>query len=162
MHPELYLHGLSKGDFELALRGLLGDGAPLSASSIERLRAKWQLDYDAWRTRPLHDREPVYLWADGVWVKASLEKEKAALLVVVAAYRDGRKEVLAVEAGHRESAPTATKSKEVDADFFTGSVPTTTAGVHIDNNTAANWCTALSTAVWASHTATPGQANTCN
>lgn len=103
MLPELYLHGLSKGDFELALRGLLGDGAPLSASSIERLRAKWQLDYDAWRARPLQDREPVYLWADGVWVKAGLEKEKAALLVVVAAYRDGRKEVLAVEAGHRES-----------------------------------------------------------
>jgi transposase-like protein len=101
--PELYLHGLSKGDFELALRGLLGDGAALSASSIERLRAKWQLEYDAWHERPLHDREPIYLWADGVWIKAGLEKEKAALLVVVAAYRDGRKEVLAVEAGHRES-----------------------------------------------------------
>ena len=40
--PQLYLHGLAQGDFELALRGLLGDGAPLSASSIERLRAKWQ------------------------------------------------------------------------------------------------------------------------
>jgi transposase-like protein len=101
--PELYLHGLSKGDFELALRGLLGDGAALSPSSIERLRAKWQLEYDAWHKRPLHDREPVYVWADGVWVKAGLEKEKAALLVVVAAYRDGRKEILAVEAGHRES-----------------------------------------------------------
>jgi len=36
---ELYLHGLSKGDFEPALRRLLGEGAPLSASSIERLRA---------------------------------------------------------------------------------------------------------------------------
>jgi len=39
---ELYLHGLSKGDFEMALRGLLGAGAPLSASAIERLKAKWQ------------------------------------------------------------------------------------------------------------------------
>jgi transposase-like protein len=101
--PELYLHGLSKGDFELALRGLLGGGAALSASTIERLRAKWQLEYDAWHKRPLNDREPIYVWADGVWVKAGLEKEKAALLVVVAAYRDGRKEILAVEAGHRES-----------------------------------------------------------
>jgi putative transposase len=43
--PQLYLHGLAQGDFELALRGLLGDGAPLSASSIERLRAKWQLEF---------------------------------------------------------------------------------------------------------------------
>jgi len=46
MLPELYLHGLAKGDFELALRGLLGDGAPLSASSIDRLKAKWQLEYE--------------------------------------------------------------------------------------------------------------------
>jgi putative transposase len=27
--PELYLHGLAQGDFDLALRGLLGEGAPL-------------------------------------------------------------------------------------------------------------------------------------
>jgi putative transposase len=45
--PQLYLHGLAQADFELALRGLLGDGAPLSASSIERLRAKWQLESSA-------------------------------------------------------------------------------------------------------------------
>ncbi len=48
--PELYLHGLAQGDFELALRGLLGDGAPLSASSIARLRGRWPLEYDTWRT----------------------------------------------------------------------------------------------------------------
>ncbi len=45
--PQLYLHGLAQGDFELALRGLLGDGAPLSPSSIARLRAQWQLEYEA-------------------------------------------------------------------------------------------------------------------
>ncbi|ATB47581.1 IS256 family transposase [Corallococcus macrosporus] len=101
--PELYLHGLSKGDFELALRGLLGDGAPLSASSIERLKGKWQAEYDAWSERRLEERELVYAWADGVYVKAGLEKDKAALLVLVGAMRDGRKEVLAVVPGHRES-----------------------------------------------------------
>ncbi|MBI4489664.1 MAG: transposase [Deltaproteobacteria bacterium] len=47
--PQLYLHGLAQGDFELALRGLLGDGAPLSASSIERLREKWQQEFELWR-----------------------------------------------------------------------------------------------------------------
>jgi len=62
--PELYLHGLSQGDFELALRGLLGDGAPLSASSIARLRAKWQGEYDEWHERRLDDRELVYLIFD--------------------------------------------------------------------------------------------------
>ena len=104
MLPELYLHGLAQGDFELALRGLLGDGAPLSASSIERLRGKWKLEHEIWAQRPLNDREVVYLWADGIYVKAGLEKDKAALLVVVGALRDGRKEVLAVEPGFRESA----------------------------------------------------------
>ncbi|MCK4775759.1 MAG: IS256 family transposase [Candidatus Krumholzibacteria bacterium] len=101
--PELYLHGLSQGDFELALRGLLGEGAPLSPSSIARLRGKWQHEYEAWRTRRLDDRELVYAWADGVYVKAGLEREKAALLVVIGAMSDGHKEVLAVEAGYRES-----------------------------------------------------------
>jgi transposase-like protein len=101
--PELYLHGLSKGDFELALRGLLGEGAALSPGSIERLRGKWQADYDAWNARDLSDRELVYVWADGVYVKAGLEREKAALLVVIGAMADGTKAVLAVTPGYRES-----------------------------------------------------------
>jgi len=101
--PELYLHGLAQGDFELALRGLLGEGAPLSASSIQRLREKWVVDYEAWRNEPLEGTEVVYLWADGIFVKAGLEDSKAALLVVVAGLRDGRKVILAVESGYRES-----------------------------------------------------------
>ena len=102
--PQLYLHGLAQGDFELALRGLLGEGAPLSASSIGRLREKWVAEYEAWSKRSLSGLEPVYLWADGIYVKAGLEKDKAALLVIVAALRDGRKVILSLEAGHRESA----------------------------------------------------------
>jgi len=100
--PELYLHGLAERDFELALRGLLGAGAPLSASSIGRLKERWQAEYSAWRQRPI-EGELVYLWADGIYVKAGLEKEKAALLVVIGAFADGTKQVLAVEAGWRES-----------------------------------------------------------
>ena len=101
--PQLYLHGLAHGDFELALRGLLGDGAPLSASSIERLRAKWQLAYTAWKSRRLDNLDVVYAWADGLYVKAGLEDTQAALLVIVGALRDGRKVVLAIESGQRES-----------------------------------------------------------
>lgn len=103
MLPELYLHGLSMGDFELALRGLLGDGAPLSASSIDRLRRKWQAEYGAWRLRQLGDLKLVYMWADGIYVKAGLEREKACLLVVIGADENGVKHVLAVESGYRES-----------------------------------------------------------
>lgn len=101
--PQLYLHGLAQGDFELALRGLLGEGAPLSASSIERLRAKWQQEFEGWRRESLEDLEVVYVWADGLYVKAGLEDSKAALLVMVGALKDGRKVVLAVDSGQRES-----------------------------------------------------------
>jgi len=101
--PQLYLHGLAQGDFELALRGLLGEGAPLSPSSIERLRAKWQLEYEAWRSRRLDNLELAYVWADGLYVKAGLEDSKAALLVIIGALTDGRKVLLALEAGQRES-----------------------------------------------------------
>lgn len=101
--PELYLHGLSLGDFELALRGLLGDAAPLSPSSILRLKGDWQAQFTAWKQRDLSDVELVYLWADGIYVKAGLEKDKAALLVLIGALSNGDKVVLAVESGHRES-----------------------------------------------------------
>ena len=101
--PELYLHGLAEGDFELALRGLLGEGAPLSKASIRRLRAVWSSEFEMWAKRSLADREVVYVWADGIYVKAGLERDKAALLVVMGAMRDGTKEVLAVTSGYRES-----------------------------------------------------------
>jgi len=104
--PELYLHGLSEGDFDLALRGLLGEDAPLSPSTIARLKEQWQGEWEAWRRRRLDDLEPVYLWADGVYVRAGLEQEKAAVLVVVVGCVDGRKVVVSVEPGARESVET--------------------------------------------------------
>ncbi len=59
--PQLYLHGLARGDFALALRGLLGEGAPLSPASLQRLKAQWQQDYVAWKQRRLDDLEVVYV-----------------------------------------------------------------------------------------------------
>lgn len=102
--PELYLHGLAQGDFDLALRGLLGDEAPISASTVARLKEQWQGELKEWRERSLAGLEVVYLWVDGVYVKAGLEKAKAALLVVIAGLSDGQKVVLGLEPGHRESA----------------------------------------------------------
>ena len=101
--PELYLHGLAEGDFDLALRGLLGEEAALSASTVARLKSKWQAELSAWKTRPLDELRVVYLWVDGVYVKAGLEDRKAALLVAMAGLSDGRKVVLAVQSGQRES-----------------------------------------------------------
>ena len=101
--PELYLHGLALGDFDLALRGLLGEDAPLSAATVGRLKERWHAEQAQWASRPLADLEVVYLWVDGVYVKAGLEKEKAAVLVVLAALSDGRKELVTLVPGHRES-----------------------------------------------------------
>jgi putative transposase len=101
--PELYLHGLSQGDFEMALGGLLGEKAPLSAATIARLKAQWQVEYEQWKTKSLEAIEVVYLWVDGIYVRAGIEREKACLLVAVAGLSDGSKLIVALEAGFRES-----------------------------------------------------------
>jgi transposase-like protein len=100
--PQLYLHGLSLGDFDLALAGLLGDDAPVSAATVARLKEVWHEEYRDWQTRPITG-QVVYLWIDGLYVKAGLEKDKAALLVAVAGFVDGHKEIVALQAGYRES-----------------------------------------------------------
>ena len=101
--PQLYLHGLALGDFDSALRGLLGRDAPISAGTVARLKEKWQVEWEEWRQRPLNGLEVVYMWVDGVYVKAGLEKDKAALLVIIGGLSNGDKVVLAVEPGYRES-----------------------------------------------------------
>ncbi|HEV8113265.1 MAG TPA: transposase [Planctomycetota bacterium] len=100
--PELYLDGLEQGDFDLALQGLLGDPEPLATPSVARLGARWKREHEAWRTSRL-DREVVYLWADGVRLRAGLENEETALLVVVASHVDGSRSVVAVESGDPKS-----------------------------------------------------------
>ena len=101
--PELYLHGLALGDFDLALRGLLGEDAPISANTVARLKEKWSAEREEWSTRRLDELEVVYLWVDGIYVKAGFEKEKAAVLAVMAALSDGSKVIVALQAGYRES-----------------------------------------------------------
>jgi putative transposase len=101
--PQPYLHGLTLMDFDLALRGLLGGDAPVLASTVARLKEGWQAERREWERRTLEGLQVVYLWVDGVYVKAGLGKEKAALLVVVAGLLDGRKVALVVEPGYRES-----------------------------------------------------------
>ncbi len=94
---------MSQGNFALALCGLVDTGAPLSGASIERWRGTWHAEHDAWPNRSLNGIETVSLWADWVSVKAGLEQEHAALVVVRAGLRDGRTVVRAVEPGDRES-----------------------------------------------------------
>ena len=75
----------------------------MSANTVARLKEKWQAEWEAWQSRALDDLQVVYLWADGIYVKAGLEKEKAVLLVVIVALSDGSKVVVSVSSGYRES-----------------------------------------------------------
>jgi putative transposase len=103
--PWLYLKGLSTSDFSSALTALVGqEAAGLSAATISRLKEVWRLEYEQWRKRNLSDKEYVYLWADGIYFGVRLEDARQCLLVVIGATEDGRKELLALTDGYRESA----------------------------------------------------------
>ena len=101
--PELYVQGLATGDFEPALRGLLGERAALSPSTVVRLKTEWEGEYETWRTRSLADHRYAYLWCDGVYPKAGLQGDKTAFLVVLGCNEYGEKEPLAIVEGYRES-----------------------------------------------------------
>ncbi len=103
--PVLYLRGLSSGDFQPALRELLGDDASgLSSSSISRLTEKWRDEHRVFKRRRLDFVRYAYLFADGVHVGVRLgEDKRLCLLVIIGVREDGRKELLAIEDGYRES-----------------------------------------------------------
>ena len=104
MLPWLYLKGLSSSDFSGALTALLGPAAPgLSAATISRLKEVWRLEYEQWRKRNLQDKEYVYIWADGIYFGVRLEEARQCILVLIGATKDGRKELLAMIDGYRES-----------------------------------------------------------
>jgi putative transposase len=105
MIPWLYLKGVSSGDFQEALAALLGDGASgLSATTVTRLKGVWKGEYEEWERRSLKDRHYVYIWADGVYFNVRLgEDDRNCILVIMGATADGKKELLAVKEGYRES-----------------------------------------------------------
>lgn len=101
--PWLYLKGVSTGDFQEALCALLGKQAGgLSANTVSRLKAKWIQEHAAWRKRDLSDRRYVYWWADGVYSGVRMD-DRLCLLVIIGVTEHGRKELVAVEDGYRES-----------------------------------------------------------
>ncbi len=102
--PWLYLKGLSTGDFSSALVALLGQDAPgLSAPTISRLKEVWQEQYERWSKRDLTNKNYVYIWVDGVHFGVRLEDASQCILVVIGAKADGKKELLAMSDGYRES-----------------------------------------------------------
>jgi transposase-like protein len=101
--PLLYLHGLSTSDFGPALEQFLGSGAGLSATTITRLTSQWQDEARTFAGRDLSGSDYVYLWVDGIHLKVRLDQEKLCLLVMLGVRADGRKELVAITDGYRES-----------------------------------------------------------
>ncbi len=100
----LFVEGLATRDFEPSLRLLMGEQAPLSPSTISRLTQRFKAQYEAFDQRDLSDHSFVYVWADGIYLKAGLGTEKACLLVLIGADMEGRKHLIALREGYRESA----------------------------------------------------------
>ncbi len=105
--PWLYLKGISTGDFNEALQSLLGaDCKGLSANVIVRLKEQWSTEYEAWSRRDISKKHYVYIWADGIHVNVRLEDDankRQCMLVLMGATVEGKKELIAVVDGYRES-----------------------------------------------------------
>jgi transposase-like protein len=105
--PWLYLKGVSTGDFSEALQALVGESAKgLSANVVVRLKEQWSQDHEEWSKRDLSSKNYVYVWADGIHVNVRLEDDankKQCILVLMGATEDGRKELIALQDGYRES-----------------------------------------------------------
>lgn len=103
--PYLYLKGISTGDFQEALSAILGPDCPgLSATTITRLKSVWEQEYNDWSKRSLKDQEYVSIWADGIHGNIRLGEDRQCLLMLMGATKDGKKELIAMIDGHRESA----------------------------------------------------------
>jgi putative transposase len=102
--PWLYLKGVSTGDFSEALAALLGpDAKGLSATTVTRLKGLWEQEYHDWSQRSLAGKQYVYVWADGVHFNIRLEGGRQCILVLMGATPDGKKELIAIQDGQRES-----------------------------------------------------------
>jgi len=103
--PWLYLKGISTGDMNEALQSLLGPDCPgLSATTVTRLKQVWEEEYEQWSKRSLEGKEYVYIWADGIHTNIRLEEDRQCILVLMGATKDGKKELIAMTDGLRESA----------------------------------------------------------
>jgi transposase-like protein len=101
--PWLYLKGVSTGDFADALSALVGKDAPgLSATTISRLKTAWEQDLKEWQKRDLSNKHYVYFWVDGIHCNVRMD-DKQCLLVIIGATEDGKKELVAIDGGFRES-----------------------------------------------------------
>jgi putative transposase len=103
LFPKLFIEGLATRDFEPSLRFLVGTEAPLSPSTISRLNRQFKAEYEAWQKQDLSKLKIIYVYADGIYLKAGIADEKACLLVIIGVDELGEKQILGLQQGYRES-----------------------------------------------------------
>ena len=102
--PALYLRGISTNNFPEALNAILGDNAKgLSPTNIVRLKKIWENEYEDWNKRKLFGKRYIYIWADGIYFNVRLDKDRPCVLVIMGVLENGKKELIAIHEGHRES-----------------------------------------------------------
>lgn len=102
--PALYLKGVATNNFPEALSAILGENAKgLSPTNIIRLKESWEKEYEGWKERSLEGKHYVYLWADGIYFTVRLDDDRPCLLVLIGATAEGKKEIVAIHDGVRES-----------------------------------------------------------
>lgn len=101
--PYLYLKGISTGDFSGVLTHLLGEEVSLSAGTVVRLKEKWLKEYENWNDRDLSGKKYIYWWVDGIYFNVRLGNDRVCVLVIIGVTEDGKKELVAIQDGYRES-----------------------------------------------------------
>ena len=102
--PLLYLKGISTGDFQTVLEPILGkDAANVSHSVIGRMKASWYSEYEKFQQKDLRHKKYVYFWADGIYLQARMEDDKRCVLVIIGVDENGKKELVSINDGFRES-----------------------------------------------------------
>lgn len=101
--PFLYLKGISTNDFSEVLSAMLGSEVSLSPATVVQLKKSWHSEFEDWNKRDLSEKKYIYWWADGVYMNSHIDGEKNCILVIIGATEDGKKEILAIQTGYRES-----------------------------------------------------------
>lgn len=101
--PVLYVKGMSQRDIEEALVEALGVEAT-GRSVINEVCRSLRGDFDRWQERDLSEFHVLYLFLDGIYLKLRPEdKRKIAVLCAYGMLWDGRKVLLHMAVGDKES-----------------------------------------------------------
>jgi len=101
--PRLYIKGLSVRDVSDTFAEVF-EGAGVSPGTASRIGQTIREDFGVWQSRSLAGYDPLYVFVDGMYVKLHPDRdEKQPVLIAYGFLWDGRKVLLSVGLGDRES-----------------------------------------------------------